>query len=73
MNENENEEKQKVTTHIDIKLTIPVSEDDSVDPKSMMEVTINHEDCGNKKLDKIADDFCAVLSFFVDNLKGNVI
>ena len=70
-NENQTEmEKKWASTEIKIKMTMPVIDDKSIDAQSLVEVTIDHEDCGNEKLDTMADNFCAVLQFFVEQLKA---
>lgn len=70
MTNNDETEVKKVATEIKIKMTMPVIDDKSIDAQSLVEVTIDHEDCGNEKLDAMADNFCGVLTFFVEQLKA---
>jgi hypothetical protein len=70
MTNNDETEVKKVATEIKIKMTMPVIDDKSIDTQSLVEVTIDHEDCGNEKLDTMADNFCRVLTFFVEQLKA---
>ena len=54
------------STNITITLTLRKPDDGP----EFVETKIEHNDCGNERLDKMADDFSAVLSFFLEQLKA---
>lgn len=60
---------KNITTEIKITLSIKETDDPNIDPLDFVEANIVHEDCGNKKLDELADSLGTMFSFFLQELK----